>query len=265
MLISIITINYNNVAGLKKTMDSVYVQTYTSIEYIIIDGGSTDDSKAYIESCQQDLAYWISEPDKGIYHAMNKGIDKATGDYLLFLNSGDCLVDELVIERFVGFNPSEGIVYGDPMVRDSDKWIRKFMPKQMSIGVALTHTLNHQAEFYNRGVFCDNFRYDTSYKMISDWILTNNAIIFKSCTIKYIDLAVCFFEDPGISDDFQLRKSERQRYLRETFDPVFLKLLHDYSKLYSTSQAIHDSFLVQVALKSLLLKAQWVRYFKKKS
>ncbi|MGK0307850.1 MAG: glycosyltransferase involved in cell wall biosynthesis, partial [Urechidicola sp.] len=104
MLISIITINYNDAVGLKKTMASVLEQTYEDIEYIVIDGGSTDGSKAYIELYHKDLAYWVSEPDQGIYHAMNKGIDQATGDYLLFLNSGDWLVDNFVIDKFEGFN-----------------------------------------------------------------------------------------------------------------------------------------------------------------
>ncbi len=85
--LSIITINLNNLAGLQKTMQSVFEQTFTDYEYIVIDGGSTDGSKEYIEQHSDKLAYWVSEKDKGIYNAMNKGIIKAGGDYLLFLNS----------------------------------------------------------------------------------------------------------------------------------------------------------------------------------
>ena len=103
MKLSIITINYNNRDGLQKTIDSVVSQTYKNFEWIIIDGGSTDGSKELIEQYQDHCAYWCSEPDKGIYNAMNKGIEKAIGDYSLFLNSGDRLHDDTVIDKIVSF------------------------------------------------------------------------------------------------------------------------------------------------------------------
>ena len=90
--ISIITINYNNKSGLEKTIESVLQQTYDNIEYLVIDGNSTDGSKDVIKKYKHRISYWVSEPDSGIYNAMNKGGTKATGDYLLFLNSGDVLL-----------------------------------------------------------------------------------------------------------------------------------------------------------------------------
>src|SRR5690606_105779 len=93
MKISIITINLNNRAGLKATMASVLEQTYAHVEYLVVDGGSTDGSVDVITSHADRLAYWVSEPDRGVYHAMNKGIERATGEYLLFLNSGDRLME----------------------------------------------------------------------------------------------------------------------------------------------------------------------------
>jgi len=265
MRISIITINYNNLAGLKKTMTSVLNQTYSEIEYIVIDGGSTDGSKEYIESKDKNLAYCVSEPDSGIYHAMNKGIDQATGDYLLFMNSGDWLVDKLVIETFVGFKPVEDIIYGDPLVRDGHKWKRKFMPKEMSIGVALTNSLAHQAQFYKGTLFNGNFRYDTSYKCSGDRSLTNTAIIFKNATTRYINLVVCYFENPGISSDTTLRYTERKRYLKENFDPLFLSLFKDYQHLNSEYKTLKKSSLVQAALWALKKRAQVLNYFNKHS
>ena len=97
MLISIITINYNNVVGLKRTMSSVFEQTYKNIEYIIIDGGSTDGSKAYLQDHNQNIDYWVSEPDKGVYNAMNKGIKIASGEYVLFLNRRSFLFKRCII------------------------------------------------------------------------------------------------------------------------------------------------------------------------
>ena len=85
--LSIITINYNNLEGLKKTFESVFMQTYQDFEYIVIDGGSTDGSKEYIAENTDKINHWVSEPDKGVYHAMNKGIVKASGEYLLFIKT----------------------------------------------------------------------------------------------------------------------------------------------------------------------------------
>jgi acetyltransferase-like isoleucine patch superfamily enzyme len=123
MKLSIITINRNNAAGLRKTIESVVSQTYTDFEYIIIDGASTDDSvniiKEYAEAtlpCGEGLGerlYWVSEPDKGIYNAMNKGILKANGEYCLFLNSGDWLYDNDVLNDVFSISPTEDIVYGN--------------------------------------------------------------------------------------------------------------------------------------------------------
>lgn len=83
--VTIITVNYNNLEGLKRTIPSVLSQTFHDYEYIVIDGGSTDGSKEYIESQQQGLTYWVSERDKGIYPAMNKGIAQAHGEYCIFI------------------------------------------------------------------------------------------------------------------------------------------------------------------------------------
>ena len=94
--ISIITINYNNASGLEKTIRSVVEQIYNEYEYIIIDGASSDKSKEVIQEYQRYIDFWCSEKDSGIYNAMNKGIQKASGEYLLFLNSGDVLNNSAV-------------------------------------------------------------------------------------------------------------------------------------------------------------------------
>ena len=89
MRLSIITINYNNREGLRKTIESVVNQTYRNFEYIIIDGGSTDGSVEVVKEYADRISYWVSEPDNGIYNAMNKGVLAANGKYIQFLNSGD--------------------------------------------------------------------------------------------------------------------------------------------------------------------------------
>ena len=142
MKLSIITVNYNNKAGLQKTIDSVVAQTWRDFEWIIIDGGSTDGSKELIEQYQQHFAFWCSEPDKGVYNAMNKGIDKAQGVYLLFLNSGDVLYDEHVLQNVDDLHLDSDIISGQVERMDNHQLLRVYdnnILKQLFYS-----TLNHQ-------------------------------------------------------------------------------------------------------------------------
>ena len=113
MPLSIITVNLNNLKGLRKTIDSIISQTWRDFEWIIIDGGSTDGSRELIEQYQEHFAYWCSEPDKGVYNAMNKGIAKAKGVYLNFMNSGDVFYSNDTLERVFESSPCADMVYGD--------------------------------------------------------------------------------------------------------------------------------------------------------
>src|SRR5574344_1377354 len=111
-VISIITVNKDNCAGLKFTIDSVLCQTFKDYEWIVIDAASTDGSVELIKQYQEHISYWVSEPDGGIYAGMNKGILKATGEYILFLNSGDSLADNDVLENVHQNNLNGDIVLG---------------------------------------------------------------------------------------------------------------------------------------------------------
>jgi len=113
MKLSIITVNLNNKNGLQKTIDSVVSQTFKDFEWIVIDGGSIDGSRELIEQYADHFAYWVSEPDKRVYNAMNKGIRVAKGDYLQFLNSGDWLWNETALERCFSHGFTADIAYGD--------------------------------------------------------------------------------------------------------------------------------------------------------
>ena len=99
MILSIITVSFNNLDGLTKTTNSIIEQTFRDFEWIVIDGGSSDGSKEYLIKNSKYISYWCSEPDNGIYNAMNKGIMKAKGNYLLFMNSGDFLFNKHVLKK----------------------------------------------------------------------------------------------------------------------------------------------------------------------
>ena len=118
--ISIITINYNNLKGLKRTIPSVLSQSYINYEYIVVDGGSNDGSKEYIASQQQNITQWISEKDNGVYNAMNKAVNMATGEYCLFMNSGDHFFSSLALEDAVTEMKNEDYFVGRTIVVESD-------------------------------------------------------------------------------------------------------------------------------------------------
>ena len=135
MKLSIITVNLNNRIGLERTINSVVSQTFKDFEWIVIDGGSTDGSKELITQYANHFAYWVSEPDKGIYNAMNKGIKVAKGEYLLFLNSGDWIIDERVAQDFIETSISADIISGDVcLVYDENTMPIKKSPSPEDVG-----------------------------------------------------------------------------------------------------------------------------------
>jgi glycosyltransferase involved in cell wall biosynthesis len=166
MKLSIITVNLNNAKGLLKTIKSVYTQTYEEFEYILIDGGSEDGSINMIEKYTDKITYFTSESDNGIYEAMNKGVKKAKGEYCLFLNSGDWLVNDSVLEEaFCVFPDNIDIVYGNINV---DGLVKKY-PGYLSFNYFLFDSLPHPASFIKKSLFNQYGGYDEGLGIVSDW------------------------------------------------------------------------------------------------
>lgn len=174
--ISIITVVRNGEAHLEQTINSVIGQTYPNIEYIIIDGNSTDNSVQIIQKYAISIAYWLSEPDTGIYDAMNKGIKVATGDWILFINSDDYLINSSVIGKSVPFlsNSESLVVYGKmiyilPSGEElviGDYWNKiKNTFRNYTMGA-----VSHQSTFHSNQLFT-HFLYDTGYKLAGDYEL----------------------------------------------------------------------------------------------
>jgi glycosyltransferase involved in cell wall biosynthesis len=168
-LISIVTVSYNAVLTIEQTILSVINQTYPNVEYIIIDGGSTDGTVDIIKKYADKIAYWVSEPDKGIYDAMNKGGLKATGDFIQFLNAGDWFENEYVIEKiFKDWYKRVDVIYGDMIIRRSDG---VYYAKAQD----LSHFENdfplfHPSTFIARSVFVSHL-FDVSYRISADFKL----------------------------------------------------------------------------------------------
>ena len=204
MLISVITINYNNIAGLKKTVLSVLTQSCKSIEFIIIDGGSIDGSKEYIEPNVDKIDYFVSEPDNGVYHAMNKGLSFATGVYCLFLNSGDFLNDNDTINRFVQLvDSSSDLTYG--LIQWEDN-LKLWNPKRdlQSFEMAFQTLIPHQGTFFKTEVIKQLGGYKEEFKVVSDWGLMI-LLLEKKHKSQKIDILVSICEQPGISASFEHR------------------------------------------------------------
>ena len=214
MKLSIITINYNDLLGLKKTIESVVNQSYSDIEYIVIDGGSTDGSKEYIEQQRSNFSYWVSEEDNGIYNAMNKGIKIAKGEYLLFLNSGDWLVNNGIIEKLLKSVSTEDIVYGNIFkVNDKGEAIEKkgVASSNVRLSDLYYRSIFHPASILRRDLFEKYGYYDESLKIVSDWAFFLKGIYFEKVKVRYIDLAITYFVLDGISSkNQQLLKKNAQ-------------------------------------------------------
>lgn len=202
MKLSIITINYNNLEGLTKTIESVVSQIMRDFEWIIIDGGSTDGSKELIEQKKQYFAYWCSEPDKGIYHAMNKGIRASHGEYLLFLNSGDSLYDNQVIERVIPLLNNKDIYVGriNSVGRENASEEEQADFSSKGILRKLTFTwLPHQASFFKRTFFDTYGLYREDQKIVSDWWAFYKSLVMGNATIESLPLIISNYDIEGVS------------------------------------------------------------------
>ena len=145
MKLSIITVNLNNKDGLQKTIDSVISQTFKDFEWIVIDGGSTDGSKELIEKYSDYISYWVSEPDKGVYNAMNKGIQVAKGEYLNFMNSGDSFICETTLQDVFSKNMTADINAG-PVVLSNGT--RLYQYKENLVKLIICGNICHQSTFF---------------------------------------------------------------------------------------------------------------------
>lgn len=211
--LSIITINYNNRDGLQKTIESVINQTFSDYEYIVIDGGSTDGSIDVIQRYADKIDYWVSEPDRGIYHAMNKGILKAHGEYCNFLNSGDYYIQNNILGQIFGQSQSEDILSG-LYVTDTNKGPYGHLVPMSMLSFVKT-SMGHSSSFIKRYLF-ENHLYDEKLKIVSDWKFFIESIIFQNCTVKNISEIVVIFDSTGISNTSrELDLQERDTVLKE--------------------------------------------------
>ena len=238
MKLSIITVNLNNLEGLKKTYDSVVSQTFTDYEWIVIDGGSTDGSREFIEQHQDKFAYWCSEPDKGIYNAMNKGVFHAHGQYCLFLNSGDHFYGNKTLKESQVQQWNNDFICYD-IIWDNDSLHNyQRVPDFISDTFLLISTLPHQSTLI-RTILLKESPYLEKLKIASDWFFFYESLAIKRCSYQAIHLPLSVFYNGGISSDSMRAAQERYDCLRKYHSEAFLQKMMHKQESKTTSMVNH--------------------------
>ncbi len=249
--VSIITVAYNNLEGLKKTLDSVKTQTWNEFEYIVIDGGSKDDTVSYLESLDNQIDYWVSEPDKGVYNAMNKGIKKAKGEYLIFLNSGDHFYNNKVLEANIKYLEIHDIIYFNLQVNDNEETYIKEYPDVLSFAYFVKDTLPHPATFIKKSLFEKVDYYDERLKIVSDWKFFMDSICKYNASSKRVDIPLSTFYLDGMSSNPKNKSTiikERQDVLNSEY-PLFVRDIEDVIKNKSKIEGLRQSRIISILVK----------------
>jgi len=239
--VSVITACLNSERYLERAIKSVLSQAYPNIEYIMIDGGSADGTLNVIKKYENSIAHWLSRADKGVFDAMNKGIDMASGSIIYFLNSDDYLENDYVVEKVVDlFKKREDVdfIYGNMKVYDlalNKFWLKRY-PRFITKTYLVNDSIGHPAAFFKADCFKRAGYYDLSFKISSDreWFL--RALYKHKLRPCYINLAISVFQLGGISNDAAYRKqqsAEIERVRKRYFSPFTILMAAFLDFLYS--------------------------------
>ena len=217
--ISIITVVYNAAATIEQTILSVVKQDYSNIEYIIVDGGSTDGTLDIVKKYEKKIALWLSEPDHGIYDAMNKGLTHATGDYIYYLGADDCLLAPTSISQVVSFlqdNPEVDVLCASVMMVDSVYRIEKVYSSNFSEADVLSgYNTPHQGMFVRREIL-QKYRFDTSYHIAADYKNFLKFYLDQNIALKQTAMIVAYYANDGVSGNgTDAQRMEDVRALQE--------------------------------------------------
>jgi glycosyltransferase involved in cell wall biosynthesis len=233
--LSIITINLNNYSGLKKTIESVICQSFTDFEFLIIDGGSSDQSINIIKMFENRIDYWVSESDSGIYNAFNKGIQKSKAEYCFFLNSGDYLVSPNVLEMIFKNEFHDDVIFGNMFVLLNNKIVGKSKGNgRISFLDIYDGMIKHQASFIRKKLFEEFGYYNEQLKIIADWEFFLKSIGFGGATYKYIDIDITCFDNNGISNNNAGIVEQERKIVLDSCLPLMMH--KDYSFLQNFSR-----------------------------
>ena len=238
--VTVVTVNYNMADGLAKTISNVTDQTWPNLEYIVIDGGSTDNSVEVIRRHVGRIAHWVSERDRGIYDAMNKGVAAATGDWIIFMNAGDVFHDASVISDVFAQNLDDAdIVYGDMMRRYSEEDVERLVPAQPVSALPLRMPCSHQSMFARRKLLLDlPFSGDLSIVADHEFVLRS---WLEGARFRKLNRVIGIFSTGGASDN------NRPQAMRQ-----LLAVLRRHNVLTPALRLRHAAMLARALAGSLL-------------
>ena len=272
MKLSIITVNRNNSKGLEKTINSVFIQSFSDFEHLVIDGASTDNSVEIIKEFEAKTAYnfsWISEPDSGVYEAMNKGIKMAKGEYLLFLNSGDYFVDNNVLNDVFSLNNcSADLICARCNVSDKGTVVWTSNPPQnITFGTLYNHGLAHQSTFIKKQLFQNLGLYREDFRYNSDIEFWYRAIILNNATTQSIKTIVSDYNLDGISSKENLTEAYKNEIIAILSQPILQRFVPDYESWKNEQQSLKVLYWIKskaIFYKPLLLIYNTIKLLRNK-
>lgn len=235
--LSIVTINYNNKDGLIKTFSSVFSQKWRDFEYIIIDGGSLDGSLEIIKENANSFSYWCSENDAGIYNAMNKGLNMATGEYILFLNSGDYLVSEHSLNLLQNkLGEADHICFNARTnLEDLSTKLSTYCTNNFDHLFFFKNTLYHPSTVSRLELFKKYGYFDESLKICSDWKFFYTTILKHGCTYRVINEYLSIYDNTGLSS-LTVSQAVIEFEKRKVIENEFPGLYENMQMLYKLKQ-----------------------------
>lgn len=254
-LVTIITVCYNAKCGLEKTICSVSGQKYGNKEYVVIDGGSSDGTLDVLKYNTSAIDYWKSEPDRGIYDAMNKGIGAAHGEWLVFMNAGDVFSDDEALAKMMA-SVGDGVrilrgniirVYGKMRVKSCGVTTQN--PVLMDM---FDNTFHHQACLIQKSLFDEFGLYSTEYKLCSDWKFFFDCVVLHHVKSQYVDITLAEFQMNGASSNGAQRyAAERNDYLTSLYGKEMFGLLEELS-IYRKSGMVRKYYRLRKRMKDNL-------------
>lgn len=236
MFLTIVTVNYNNYQNLLKTLKSLRENFNIDYKHFIVDGSSNDFKISLKDLSQLYKFNYVSEKDNGIYDAMNKGVILTASDYLLFLNSGDC-INNVSFSDYFPKNTNFDLIYSDMIYEKNGAKNLVRYPETLSLDYMITFGLPHPATIINRRLFDCIGLYENKFEIISDWIFFMEALFYQKASYLHVNKPMVVFDANGLSSDDKNYKKiiiEQLRYLRLRFPSkvCFYKQNNYYVKKY---------------------------------
>ena len=276
-MITVISINYNNLKGLRRTVHSISEQSYCDFDHIVIDGGSKDGSIEFLNSIQRKGFSFLSEPDHGIYDALNKGVNLSTREYLLFVNSGDILYDKDILLNFhylISSFPEIDGFYGNKLYGKFSG--SKSKPELTRVWIPGTHKrwkywygwmIPHQSLLVKKSLFSINGLFDTSFKIAGDYDWLLRVFYVNKSTVIFNNFNVIIMEDGGVSNsslrsvmqsNIEVLRSWKKYFF---FVPIWILILKPLTKIKQIKFRMKAFFykikIMMLSVKKLMFFDSW--------